>query len=139
MVGRKRGERDVDPLDGDAHAHAHAHAHASVPAPALPRRYGTSSGGNETVLELVIHEPSPALEPRLGDGGRVTRYSVSPSLPHGLELNVFSGMISGMPLQLASRGTYTICAENTGGRSRSCLSIAVRSSAVLVWLSGGEQ
>ena len=52
-------------------------------------------------------------------------YSISPSLPAGLNLNAFTGEISGTPTELSTNKTYTITAWNTGGSNTTTITIEV--------------
>jgi hypothetical protein len=49
--------------------------------------------------------------------GTVTSYSVAPSLPAGLALNLSTGVISGTPTATAAQATYVITASNLTGSS----------------------
>jgi len=48
-------------------------------------------------------------------GGSVSNYSISPSLPSGLNFNSATGVISGTPSAVSSANTYTVTATNSGG------------------------
>ena len=72
---------------------------------------------------FVVHTPITPIGP--GIAGSVVGYSVSPSLPEGLSLNPNTGVISGTPTALTSRGNYIISATNSGGQTFFALSIAV--------------
>ena len=52
-------------------------------------------------------------------------YSISPSLPAGLEINMNTGEISGTPTELSTNTTYTITAWNTGGSNTTTITIEV--------------
>ena len=58
-------------------------------------------------------------------GGKVTSYSVSPSLPAGLSLNASTGVISGTPTTLSAVASYTVTASNSSGSTTASLSITV--------------
>jgi len=62
-------------------------------------------------------------------GGAVVSYSVSPALPSGLSLNTTTGVISGTPSVLATQGSYTVTASNTGGSTTATVSITVNDVA----------
>ncbi len=47
--------------------------------------------------------------------GTVINYSITPSLPLGLNFNTATGEISGTPSVVSSTATYTITANNSGG------------------------
>ena len=61
--------------------------------------------------------------------GTVDSYSVSPSLPSGLNLNTANGTISGTPTAVASSSTYTVTATNTAGTDTASLTIVVNDVA----------
>jgi len=48
-------------------------------------------------------------------GGAVVSYSVSPSLPSGLDLSPTTGTITGTPGTVASTAVYTVIASNAAG------------------------
>lgn len=54
------------------------------------------------------------IDPR-SDGGDVTSWAITPALPDGLELNPFTGTISGTPHALASPRPFTVTAANASG------------------------
>ena len=47
--------------------------------------------------------------------GNVSAYSVSPSLPSGLSIDTFTGVISGTATVVSPIATYTVTASNSGG------------------------
>ena len=55
----------------------------------------------------------------------VYAYSISPSLPAGLEINMNTGEISGTPTELSTNTTYTITVRNTGGSNTTTITIEV--------------
>jgi hypothetical protein len=57
--------------------------------------------------------------------GAVSSYSVSPTLPAGLTLNISTGIVSGTPTTATVQATYTITATNPGGSTTSGLTITV--------------
>lgn len=61
--------------------------------------------------------------------GTVTGYSISPSLPSGLDFNTTTGVISGRPLGIFSVANYTVTASNDGGSTTKVLSIRVNDVA----------
>ena len=61
-----------------------------------------------------------------------TDFSVSPTLPDGITLDPYTGMISGTPTTIQSAASYTITARKVGGESSS----AVTSIAVSVCTGG---
>ena len=58
-------------------------------------------------------------------GGAVVTYSVSPSLPLGLNLDSSTGTLSGTPTEVSSSAQYTITATNTGGSDSFIITIVV--------------
>lgn len=59
------------------------------------------------------------------DGGAISSYSVSPSLPAGLVLNTTSGVISGTATETRTETTYTITANGAGSAANTTISITV--------------
>jgi hypothetical protein len=90
-----------------------------------------SGGSSQAVLRIMVYENAPdivlpvenisltynaaitAISP-INMGGAVRNWSVSPSLPSGLSLNVY-GQIIGTPVSLVTNATYTLWATNDGG------------------------
>ena len=58
-------------------------------------------------------------------GGPVTSWSISPTLPAGLNFDTSNGAISGTPTLVTSAATYTVTATNTGGSATATLTIQV--------------
>jgi len=71
------------------------------------------------------------VDPRI----QITNWHISPPLPPGFELNRYNGMISGsLPFALAP-ATYSITAENAGGRSQDvtiCIEVLLEDSDVKI-------
>jgi hypothetical protein len=63
------------------------------------------------------------------DGGLIIHYSVTPTLPNGINLDSITGMISGKPSVLAVNTTYTITASNSGGSVSKSISLTVNDVA----------
>ena len=63
------------------------------------------------------------------NGGTITSWSVSPSLPSGLSLDSTTGAISGTPSAVTSSAIYTITASNTGGSTTDDVTIVVNDVA----------
>lgn len=61
--------------------------------------------------------------------GTVTSWSVSPSLPSGLDFNVTTGRISGRALGIFSQAQYIVTASNSGGSGTRTLNITVNDVA----------
>jgi hypothetical protein len=58
-------------------------------------------------------------------------YSISPTLPTGLSINVSTGVISGTPTQATSAITYTISATNTGGTGTATVVISINAAGAI--------
>ena len=63
------------------------------------------------------------------NGGTITGWSVSPSLPAGLSLDSTTGAINGTPTAVTVSATYTITATNTGGSDTATVTIVVNDIA----------
>ena len=61
-------------------------------------------------------------------GGTVISYSVSPTLPLGLSINIGTGIISGTPSVIAAQQTYSVTATNSGGSTSFNIDIKVNPS-----------
>ena len=61
--------------------------------------------------------------------GTVTSYSISATLPAGLQFSTSTGIISGTPTAVSAAANYTITATNTGGNTTFIISIAVNDIA----------
>lgn len=72
---------------------------------------------------LLIASNSPS------NGGTGLSYSVSPSLPAGLNLNSSTGVISGTPTAVTAQANYTIVANNVSGSLSAVVSITVNDVA----------
>jgi V8-like Glu-specific endopeptidase len=60
-----------------------------------------------------------------GGATSTSGYSVSPSLPSGLNFNTITGSISGTPIQSQSQRTYIVTASGTGGTSTATFTLTV--------------
>jgi hypothetical protein len=58
-------------------------------------------------------------------GGPIDSYSVSPSLPPGIELDPFTGVIAGTPLATSSHTHYTVTGSNAAGSTVAIVDIVV--------------
>ena len=58
-------------------------------------------------------------------GGPVLSWSISPELPEGLEFNVTTGHITGMPTEVMDVRTYAVTATNSGGSASTQINITV--------------
>lgn len=76
-----------------------------------------------TVTSFVIHQKITDLTPTVI--GTVNKYSVTPSLPIGLELNTTTGVILGTPVAITPVSTYTITAANDYGSTTAKLTLEV--------------
>jgi len=63
------------------------------------------------------------LEPEM-DSGIGCRFSILPALPPGLTLDVFKGVISGIPSEPSESKVYTIVAKNNSGKVETSLRFA---------------
>ena len=77
-------------------------------------------------------------------GGQATAFSITPSLPNGLNLNTSTGVISGIPTTATPTTNYTVTAQNAVNSTNAIISLTVsnfptigRSCAVLN--GGGAQ
>lgn len=59
------------------------------------------------------------------EGGKITNYSVSPTLPAGLGLDPQTGWISGTPANLQSPAFYTVTGSNSAGSTAAQVQIGV--------------
>lgn len=62
-------------------------------------------------------------------GGAVVSYSISPALPSGLNLNLTTGVITGMPTSPLVGQPFVITATNTGGSTQATINLAVVAEA----------
>ncbi|MAS58101.1 MAG: hypothetical protein CMA37_05800, partial [Euryarchaeota archaeon] len=79
---------------------------------------------NSSVLSLTVGILMNPLE-SLSTGGVIASWEVYPELPDGLSIDSTSGHISGTPTTLQSPLSYTIWANNTGGRTTFEISISI--------------
>ena len=77
---------------------------------------------------LTMGTPMTTVTPTV-NGGAITSWSVSPSLPTGLTLDSVTGAISGTPTAITSSASYTITASNTGGSDTASVTIEVNDVA----------
>ena len=65
------------------------------------------------------------MTPPTNNGGTVTSWSVSPSLPTGLTLDSSTGEITGTPTDITPSATYTVTASNSGGSTTVDITIEI--------------
>lgn len=66
---------------------------------------------------------SPDIIPNITSGGIPDLYSISPTLPRGLSLNVYTGEITGVPNEMLPTKYYTITGTNTVGSFQETIAI----------------
>jgi hypothetical protein len=59
------------------------------------------------------------------NGGAVSTYSISPTLPAGVSINASTGVISGTPTATSAQTTYTVTASNSTGNTTATVLISV--------------
>ena len=106
--------------------------------------YANNTGGSgTTTIDITINDVAPSdivyngdpftftkdtpvsLTPPTNNGGTVTAWSVSPSLPTGLTLDASTGEITGTPTDITPSATYTVTASNSGGSTTVDITIEV--------------
>lgn len=102
-----------------------------------------SAGHISTPLVIVVNPRAPAISYGTGSvaltvgvamqglipansGGAAGNWSISPSLPAGLAMDAFTGIISGTPSSMQRSTTYQVTATNAGGQATVSLSLGVR-------------
>jgi len=106
-----------------------------------------SAGSTTATLSITVNDQPPtalsyttaaAIYPQgvqiapdipANSGGTVIAYSVSPSLPAGLNLSASTGIISGDPTAATAAAGYTVTAINSGGSATAVLNITVMAPA----------
>ncbi|MEY2815476.1 MAG: hypothetical protein RJA78_52, partial [Actinomycetota bacterium] len=71
-------------------------------------------------------------------GGRITSYTISPTLPEGIELNAETGLISGTSTVDQGPTTYTVTGTNLAGSDSHTFQLAVYSAPVISLSSTNE-
>ena len=66
------------------------------------------------------------------NGGTVTTWTISPSLPTGLSLSASTGAISGTPTAITPSTAYTVTASNTGGSASTIVTIEVNEAVPVI-------
>lgn len=99
-----------------------------------PNNFTYSSADNNYSRNIKITTLTPSIQ-----GGNVTSYSISPTLPTGLSFNPLTGVISGTPTVSSADQTYTITATNSGGTDTFAMTIEVKSSGGIQATGGDYQ
>lgn len=73
----------------------------------------------------------------ISNGGRITSYAVSPSLPSGLTLNTTTGVVTGTPNATMSSTSYVITASSGIGSTTATVDLEVTSNAPTFSYVGG--
>ena len=93
---------------------------------------------NDVIPSSVAYSPNSFIETKgtamisvtpTANGGEVTSWAVSPTLPAGLSIDATTGEISGIPTALSTIATYTVYANNTGGSATTTIDITVNDVA----------
>lgn len=87
---------------------------------------------------IVINTAMTTMTP-ISTGGTPTSYSISPSLPTGINFNTSTGVISGTPTVLSSTTSYTVTAFNSGGSSPTTVTLTVNPPAPNISYSPSTQ
>ena len=86
---------------------------------AAPASLTYSQSSISAVVNQVITPDVPTVT------GTVTSYSISPSLPSGLNIDSSTGVISGTANEEAGSSPYTVTASNSSGSTSTTLQIAI--------------
>ena len=89
----------------------------------------TYGDDNNNALTFTRDEGITSIEPTTSGGSEVGSYSISPTLPAGLDFNKTTGEISGTPTALSAETTYTVTAYNSDGSTSVSLTITVNDVA----------
>ena len=65
-------------------------------------------------------------------GGTVVSWSITPTLPTGLNFDTTTGEISGTPSTVSSSTTYTVSATNTGGTATTTIEIVINDAVPVI-------
>lgn len=106
---------------------------------------GGGGGGSQATAPQNLHyaddlwvyaqgAPIAPIQPTVT--GNVDQYTVSPSLPAGIQLDPTTGTISGTPLLVAQQKAYRVRAQNTGGSTEFDLRISVVAPARFAYALG---
>jgi Bacterial Ig-like domain (group 3)/Fibronectin type III domain/Putative Ig domain len=75
-------------------------------------------------VSFVVGTPIAPLNP-VNTGGRASNYSIHPTLPGGLSLDVTTGVISGTPTAVTAQATYVVTAGNNSGTASTSITFGV--------------
>ena len=96
---------------------------------------------NDVIPSGITYSPSSFVETvgtamssvsPTASGGIITSWTISPSLPSGLNFDGTTGEISGTPTVVSSLTVYTITASNTGGSATATVNITVNDIAPII-------
>ena len=106
--------------------------------------YANNTGGSgTTTIDITVNDVAPSdivysgdpfsftkdtpvsITPPINNGGTITGWSVSPSLPAGLVLDASTGQITGTPTDITPSATYTVTGINSGGSTTVDITIEV--------------
>ncbi len=89
---------------------------------------------NFTSIMLVVDQNSQLLPltPQTNDVGKITSWTIQPSLPEGLDFSNQNGTISGIPTELLETTNFTVRASNTGGYVNIFIEITVVDQTPLI-------
>ena len=96
---------------------------------------------NDVIPSGITYSPSSFVETvgtamssvsPTASGGIITSWTISPSLPSGLNFDGTTGEISGTPTVVSSLTVYTVTASNTGGSATATVNITVNDIAPII-------
>ncbi|MGB2049090.1 MAG: putative Ig domain-containing protein [Candidatus Poseidoniaceae archaeon] len=87
-----------------------------------PDNYTMSNGSSYTITPLLLDEMNNQSGAIIG---LPSSWSISPSLPAGLNFSIYNGTIWGTPTVLMNTNQYTITATNTNGSSSTSINITI--------------
>ncbi|OFZ13294.1 MAG: hypothetical protein A2X86_16220 [Bdellovibrionales bacterium GWA2_49_15] len=108
---------DPDAVVGSIGGYTELFLKVAMPAPSITSYSEETATYNQNV---PIAKNTP-----INEGGEVTSWSISPSLPSGLSFNSSNGDITGTPISVMSSTLYTITATNSGGSDTFDLDITI--------------
>jgi len=92
-----------------------------IQAPAVAAPIISYSPSSQTgIINVAINNMNP-----INSGGAATGFTISPSLPTGLNFNTSNGVISGTATVISGSTSYTIVGSNTGGSSTTHVTIQI--------------